>query len=179
MAFHDVLFPTAISRGSQGGPERKTDVVEACAFGDVHPKLCCELGITQRKRGRFVGGGGSARIPRLIGVARMTDLMMTGRVLSADEGHQIGISNYLVEEGDGLAQALAVAGTVAENSPITNFAIINALPRIADASPEDGYLMESMMSAIAQGSDEAKRRMQAFLEGRAARVDAEGAGHAG
>ncbi|MEY3999117.1 MAG: hypothetical protein RLY60_1929, partial [Pseudomonadota bacterium] len=42
-------------------------------------------------RGIFVGGGGSVRIPRLIGVARMTDMMLTGRVFNAQDGERIGI----------------------------------------------------------------------------------------
>src|SRR6478735_2308335 len=62
-------------------------------------------GLPEGQRGLFVGGGGSARVPRLVGVARMTDMMMTGRVLDAQEGQQLGISQYLVEPGQGLAKA--------------------------------------------------------------------------
>ena len=47
---------------------------------------------------------------------------------------------------------------------------MHALPRIADASPEAGLLMESLMSAIAQDSTEAKSRLRAFLEKRAPKV---------
>ena len=46
-------------------------------------------------------------------------------------------------------------------------------PRIAEVSPEQGYLMESLMAAISQGTDEAKDRMRMFLEGRAPRLDIE------
>ena len=49
------------------------------------------FGLPEGQRGIFVGGGGSARIPRLIGVARMTDLMLTGRVFDADEAERIGL----------------------------------------------------------------------------------------
>ena len=67
-------------------------------------------GLPEGQRGIFVGGGGSARIPRLIGVARMTDLMLTGRVFDADEGQAVGLSQYLVEPtAQGLAKALALA----------------------------------------------------------------------
>jgi len=58
--------------------------------------------LPEGQRGIFVGGGGSARIPRLIGVSRMTDMMLTGRVLDAAEGHAAGLSHYLVEPGQGL-----------------------------------------------------------------------------
>jgi len=127
-------------------------------------------GLPEGQRGLFVGGGGSARIPRLIGVARMTDMMMTGRVLDADEGQQLGISQYLVRAGEGLAKAFELARRIAQNAPLSNFAVMQALPRIADMSASDGLFVESLMSAIAQGDEAAKQRVRAFLDGRAAKV---------
>jgi enoyl-CoA hydratase/carnithine racemase len=121
-------------------------------------------------RGLFVGGGASVRVPRLIGVARMADLMFTGRRYDAEEGQAVGISQYLVDDGAGLERAIELAARVAENAPQTNFAIVQALPRIAEANPREGYFMEAMMAAIAQGTDDAKDRMQAFLDGRAQKV---------
>lgn len=121
-------------------------------------------------RGLFVGGGASVRVPRLIGVARMADLMFTGRRYDAEEGQAVGISQYLVDDGAGLERAMELAARVAENAPQTNFAIVQALPRIAEANPREGYFMEAMMAAIAQGTDDAKDRMQAFLDGRAQKV---------
>lgn len=121
-------------------------------------------------RGLFVGGGGSVRIPRLIGVARMADLMLTGRRYSAEEGAALGLSQYVAEDGAGLDLALELATRIADNAPQSNYAIVQALPRIAEASPHEGYAMESMMAAIAQGTDDAKERMRAFLNGRAGKV---------
>lgn len=121
-------------------------------------------------RGIFVGGGGSVRISRLVGVARMTDMMLTGRVFDADEGQAFGISNYRVGEGEGLARALALAEKIAGNAPLSNYAITQALPRIADLSASDGLFMESLISSIAQGDEAAKERVRAFLEKRAAKV---------
>ncbi|WP_342364398.1 crotonase/enoyl-CoA hydratase family protein [Terrarubrum flagellatum] len=122
------------------------------------------------QRGIFVGGGASVRAPRLIGAARMADMMLTGRVLDAEEGHAAGLSQYLVNEGEGLTKALELATRIAANSPVTNFAVIHALPKIAEANPREGYMMEALMAAIAQGSDEAKERLRAFLEKRAKKV---------
>ena len=127
-------------------------------------------GLPEGQRGIFVGGGGSARIPRLIGVARMTDMMLTGRVLDADEGQAAGLSNYLVDDGKGLAKGLELAAKVATNAPLSNFAVMQALPRIADLSQSDGLFVESLMASIAQGDDAAKSRVRAFLEGRAGKV---------
>lgn len=126
--------------------------------------------LPEGQRGIFVGGGGAVRLPRLIGVARMTDLMLTGRRYDADEGSAAGLSQYVVDDGTGLDVALELAARIADNAPQTNFAVVQALPRIAEAGPREGYLMESMMAAIAQGTDDAKRRMQDFLDGRAAKV---------
>jgi len=53
-------------------------------------------------RGIFVGGGGSVRIPKLIGVARMTDMMMTGRVYQAADAERVGLSQYVVPAGTAL-----------------------------------------------------------------------------
>ena len=126
--------------------------------------------LPEGQRGLFVGGGGSARVPRLIGAARMADMMLTGRVYDAVEGLGIGLSQYLVEDGQGLAQALALADKVAANASLSNFAVMHALPRIADMSQSDGLFTESLMAAIAQGDDAAKSRMRAFLDGNAAKV---------
>ncbi len=126
--------------------------------------------LPEGQRGIFVGGGGSVRIPRLIGVARMMDMMLTGRVYRAEEGHRIGLSQYLVEAGQGLAKARELALRIAANAPLTNFAVMHALPRIADADPGIGYMTEALMAAVAQGDGEAKTRLRDFLEKRAAKV---------
>ena len=127
-------------------------------------------GLPEGQRGIFVGGSGSARIPRLIGVSRMTDMMLTGRVLDAHEAQAAGLSNYLVEPGQGLAKAMELAGKVAANAPLSNYAVTQALPRIADMAQPDGLFVESLMSAIAQGDDAAKQRVRDFLDKRAGKV---------
>jgi enoyl-CoA hydratase/carnithine racemase len=131
---------------------------------------CAYYALPEGQRGIFVGGGASVRVPRLIGVARMADMMLTGRRYTAEEGHALGISQYLVENGAGLTKALDLAARIAANSPVTNFAVIQALPRIAETNPRDGFMMEALMAAIAQGSDEAKSRMRDFLEKRGKKV---------
>lgn len=128
------------------------------------------FGMPEGQRGIFVGGGGSARIPRLMGVARMTDLMMTGRVFDADEGLAVGLTQYLVNEGEALAKALALAERIASNAPMSNFAVMHALPRIADQSQSEGLFTESLMAAVAESTPEAQDRLRAFLEGRAGKV---------
>lgn len=127
-------------------------------------------GLPEGQRGLFVGGGGSARVPRLIGFSRMTDMMLTGRVLDADEGQAVGLTHYRVAHGAGLAKGIELADKIAANAPLSNYAVVQALPRIADLSQSDGLFVESLMAAIAQGDDAAKQRMRDFIEGRGAKV---------
>jgi enoyl-CoA hydratase/carnithine racemase len=126
--------------------------------------------LPEGQRGLFVGGGASVRVPRLIGVHRMTDMMLTGRVYNAEDGQAIGLSHYLVPAGEGHKRGLELAAKIADNAPVTNYAVLQALPRIAEANPAQGYLIEALMASVASGSAEAKARMAAFLEGRADKV---------
>ena len=155
-----VLHGAVVGGGLELAASCHVRVAESSAF----------YGLPEGQRGLFVGGGGSARIPRLIGTARMTDMMLTGRVYDAHEGHAIGISHYLVQPGEGLAKALALAERIAANAPLSNFAVMHALPRIADMAQDEGLFVESLMAAIASGDEAAKLRVRAFLEGRAAKV---------
>ncbi len=126
--------------------------------------------LPEGSRGIFVGGGGSVRIPRLIGVARMADMMLTGRVYNAQDGERIGLAQYLVPEGQALTKALELAMQIAGNAPLTNYALTHVLPRIAEQPADQGFMSEAMMAAIAQSAPEAKDRVRAFLDGRAAKV---------
>jgi (methylthio)acryloyl-CoA hydratase len=126
--------------------------------------------LPEGSRGIFVGGGGSVRIPRLIGAARMADMMFTGRVYKAEEGERIGLAQYLVPEGTALEKAMELATRIASNAPLTNYALMHALPRIAEQPADQGFFTEALMAAIVQNAPEAKERVRAFLEGRAAKV---------
>ncbi len=126
--------------------------------------------LPEGSRGIFVGGGGAVRIPRLIGTARMTDMMMTGRVYNAVDGERVGFAQYLVPTGTAFDKALELATRIAQNAPLTNYALMHALPRIAEQPSDQGLFTESMMAAIAQSAPEAKERVRAFLDGKAAKV---------
>ena len=128
------------------------------------------FGLPEGQRGIFVGGGGSVRIPRLMGVARMTDLMLTGRVYDADEGDRYGLVQYRTANGEGLAKGIALARKMAGNAPMSAFAVMHALPRIVEQSPGEGLFTEALMAAAASNTPEAQDRLRAFLDGRAGKV---------
>jgi len=142
----------------------------ACAAHIRVAEPSAYFALPEGQRGIFVGGGGSVRLPRLIGVARMTDMMLTGRVYSATEGAAYGFSQYLTEAGGALPKAMELAARVAANAPLTNFAVLQALPLIAEANPQTGLLMESLMATVAQSDKEAKRRIRDFLDRKTAKV---------
>jgi enoyl-CoA hydratase/carnithine racemase len=147
--------------------------------GGLELAAACHVRVAERsafyalpegQRGIFLGGGGSVRLPRLIGTARVMDMLLTGRVYDSDAGQAFGISQYLVDDGEGRATALELAHRIAANAPISNFAIVQALQRIAGAPTSIGYFTEALVAAAAANDEEAKRRVQAFLDKRAAKV---------
>jgi enoyl-CoA hydratase/carnithine racemase len=148
----------------------------AVVGGGLELAAACHVRIAERSayyalpegsRGIFLGGGGSVRVPRLIGTARVMDMMLTGRTYGADEGVLLGFSQYVVDAGAGFAKAIELAECIAGNAPMTNFAVMHVLPHNAELDRASGLLMESLMAAIAQGEPDAKRRLQDFLEKRA------------
>src|SRR3954467_13731803 len=145
----------------------------AVVGGGLELAAACHLRVAERSayyalpeggRGIFLGGGGSVRLPRLIGTSRVMELMLTGRTYGAEEGQTYGLSHMVVDDGAGLAKGIELAERVASNAPLSNFAGMHALPRIAESDPASGLLTESLMAAIAQDGDDAKTRLKAFLE---------------
>lgn len=126
--------------------------------------------LPEASRAIFLGGGGSVRLPPLIGTSRVMEMILTGRTLSAEEGHAIGLSHHLVDKDEGLGKALELADRIAGNAPFTNYAAMHLLPHIARADPAAGFATEALAAAIAQGEPEAKERFKAFLEKRGPKV---------
>ena len=176
---HSRMWHTALERVQYGPVPVVAALHGAVVGGGLELASACHIRVADEttfyalpegSRGIFVGGGGSVRIPRLIGVARMTDMMLTGRVYNAQDGERIGLAQYLVPTGQAFDKALALARQIAQNAPMTNYALTHALPRIAEQPADQGFMTEALMAAIAQSAPEAKARVRAFLEGRAAKV---------
>jgi enoyl-CoA hydratase/carnithine racemase len=91
-------------------------------------------------------------------------------VVGAAEMERWGGASYVVPEGAALERAVALAAATAGNAELSNYAILNALPRIQDMSSEDGLFLESIISALTSATPEAEARLRAFLEKRAGKV---------
>jgi len=128
------------------------------------------FGLPEGQRGIFLGGGGSVRITKLIGVSRVTEMMLTGHVYNAQEGFQIGLAHHLVPVGEGLRKGQELAARMAGNAPMSNFAILRALPLIAEQPMAHGLMTEALMATVTQSEPEAKERVRAFLDKRAGKV---------
>ena len=163
-AFEDLQFGAApvvtVLRGAVVGGGLEL----ACAAHVRVAETSTFYALPEGQRGIFVGGGASVRVPRIIGAHRMADMMFTGRVYSAEEGQAVGLSTYLEPPGKGFAKAMELARKIAANAKATNFALMHALPRIAELGQDAGLFMESLMAAIAQAEPEAKARMRDFVE---------------
>ncbi|MCA0955051.1 crotonase/enoyl-CoA hydratase family protein [Mameliella alba] len=163
----EIPFVSAITGAAVGGgfelaASTHIRVAEDSAF----------FALPEGTRGIFVGGGGSVRIARMIGSARMGDMMLTGRSVTATDMERWGGVSYVVPDGTALTRAREIAHRMAQNAEFTNYAILNALPRIADMSSDNGLFTEAMVASLATMTPEAKQRLRDFLEKRAAKVQA-------
>ncbi|MFZ1990819.1 MAG: crotonase/enoyl-CoA hydratase family protein [Alphaproteobacteria bacterium] len=164
MARGDIPFIAAIRGAAIGwGLE-----VAACAHIRVADETAF-FALPEGQRGIFVGGGGSVRVSRLMGVPRMMDMMLTGRVLNAAEAERCDVVQYLVKSGEALSKAKELAEKIAKNSPLSNNAIINGLPRLREMPYEEGLYFEALVAATTFGP-EAAERIKAFVEKRAEKL---------
>ena len=160
----NIPFVAAISGACIGGG---FELASSC-----HIRVADEtafFALPEGQRGIYIGGGGSVRIARLLGVARMSDLMLTGRVLSPEEAERYNVVQYLMPKGEHVARALSLANRIAENAKLTNWAIVNGLPRIQDYSYDDGLFVEGLFHHVV-ASPESAERLNEFVAGRARRL---------
>lgn len=149
----------------------------ACVGGGFEIAAACHLRVAdttaffalpEGQRGIYVGGGGSVRISRLAGVPLMTDMMLTGRVLTAEDGERFGIVTYLADRGGALEKARELAKQIGENEEAVNWAVVSALPRLRDLSYDDGLFAESLViDSVMSRTDGSTERLKQFLEKRA------------
>ncbi|GAA0231556.1 crotonase/enoyl-CoA hydratase family protein [Marinomonas primoryensis] len=140
--------------------------------GGLELAICAHVRVTEEgtyyrlpegKHGIFVGGGASVNVSNVIGASRMTEMMLTGRDVNAEEGLRIGLAHYVVSNGDALAKAFELAEGIGKNSKYSNWAMTTGLSRISNMSAQEGMYTESLICGITQTSEEVKARIDAFL----------------
>lgn len=122
--------------------------------------------LPEGRRGIFVGGGATVRVGRILGPDRMVEMMLTGRKYNAEDGLRLGLAHYAVDTGEALALARKLATQIAENAPMSNYFMVQALTRINDMARGDGLFTESLAAALVQTTPDAEEGLRAFLEKR-------------
>jgi enoyl-CoA hydratase/carnithine racemase len=97
----------------------------------------------------------------------MTEMMLTGRKYSADEGLALGFAHYSVGESEAMTLAQTLAGKISRNAPFANMLMLQAIPRINDMGRDDGLFAEALAASMSQTTPDAQEGLRAFLEKRA------------
>ncbi|WP_299351055.1 methylthioacryloyl-CoA hydratase [uncultured Shimia sp.] len=125
--------------------------------------------LPEGQRGIFTGGGATIRVSDMIGKYRMIDMVLTGRVYQGQEAVDLGLAQYLVE-GSSMDKAMELASKVAQNLPLTNFAICSAVSHMNNMSGMDAAYAEAFVGGIVNTQPDARARLEAFANRTAARV---------
>lgn len=153
-----------------------------CLGGGLELALACDLrvaaesarfGMPEVKLGVFPGGGGTERLPRLIGESRARELIYTGDPVDAHEAWRLGLVNRVVPAGDALRAAQELGRTIAERPAVTLRTIKAVMDRgLCMGCLEAQQVSIDAISALFE-SDPVRERVQAFLEKRATTPRAE------
>ena len=127
---------------------------------------CARLGLTHLARGAIPWDGGTQRLPRLVGIGRAMDMLLTSRLLDAGEALEVGLVNELSEAADLRTRACTLAGTVAGQGPIASRYLKEALLKGADMTLEQGLRLEADLNIILQSTADRAEGIRSFLERR-------------
>ena len=135
----------------------------ACTFRIATPNA--RLGLPEIKLGLIPGYGGTQRLPRLVGEGRALDMVMTGRMVDAEEAFQIGLINRIVE-GDPVQAGIAYAREFSGYGLPALRLAREAVQRAATTTLTEGLRIEADISTLSFRTEDAKEGTSAFLEKR-------------
>lgn len=119
--------------------------------------------------GLLPGGGGTQRLPRLVGKGRALQLILSGEMISAQEAYRIGLVNEVVAAADLIARAEAILKKIASNAPIAVKFALEAVHRGLETSQSEGLVLEASYFGLCAATEDKKEGTAAFLEKRAPR----------
>jgi enoyl-CoA hydratase/carnithine racemase len=124
------------------------------------------FGQPEVKLGLLPGGGGTQRLPRLVGKGRALQLILTGETISAQEAYRIGLVNEVVSADSLIDRAEAILNQVAANAPIAVKFSLDAANKGLETSQSAGLALESSYFGVCAASEDKKEGTSAFLEKR-------------
>jgi enoyl-CoA hydratase/carnithine racemase len=130
--------------------------VEGAKFGQPEVKL-----------GLVPGGGGTQRLPRLVGKGRALQLILSGEIIGSQEAYRIGLVNEIVPAGGLIARAEAILKQISANAPIAVRFALEATNKGLDTSQSEGLLLEASYFGLCAATEDKKEGTSAFLEKRA------------
>ena len=119
--------------------------------------------------GLIPGGGGTQRLPRLVGKGRALQLILSGEMIGAQEAYRIGLVNEIVPAVDLITRAEAILKKIAANAPIAVRFALEAANKGVETSQSEGLLLEASYFGLCAATEDKKEGTSAFLEKRSPR----------
>jgi enoyl-CoA hydratase/carnithine racemase len=126
-----------------------------------------KFGLPEVRLGLIPGGGGTQRLPRLIGKGRALQLILSGEMIDAQEAYRIGLVNEIVPAADLITRAEVILKKIAANAPISAKFALEAVNKGTETSQSVGLLLEASYFGLCAATEDKKEGTSAFLEKRA------------
>ena len=126
------------------------------------------FGQPEVKLGVLPGGGGTQRLPRLIGKGRALQLILSGEMISAQEAYRIGLVNEVVPAADLIPRAEAILKQIFANAPLAVKYSLEAVNKGLETSQAEGLTLEASYFGLCAGTEDKKEGTEAFLQKRKA-----------
>jgi len=117
--------------------------------------------------GIIPGGGGTQRLPRLVGKGRALQFILSGGMISAQEAYRIGLVNEVVAPADLITRAEAILKQIFSNAPLAVKYSLEAVNKGLETSQAEGLSLEASLFGLCAGTEDKKEGTQAFLQKRA------------
>ena len=128
-----------------------------------------KFGQPEVKLGLLPGGGGTQRLPRLVGKGRALQLILSAETINAAEAHRIGLVNEVVPAADLIPRAEAILKQIFANAPIAVKYSLEAVNKGLETSQSEGLALEASFFGLCAATEDKKEGTSAFLEKRAAK----------
>jgi len=125
------------------------------------------FGQPEVKLGVPPGGGGTQRLPRLVGKGRALQLILSGEMISAPEAYRIGLVNEVVPAADLIPRAEAILKQISANAPLAVRCSLEAVNKGMETSQTEGLALEASLFGLCSGTEDKQEGTQAFLQKRA------------
>jgi enoyl-CoA hydratase len=126
-----------------------------------------KFGQPEVKLGVLPGGGGTQRLPRLVGKGRALQLILSGEMISAQEAYRIGLVNEVVPAADLITRAEAILKQIFANAPIAVRYSLEAVNKGLETSQAEGFALEASFFGLCAATQDKQEGTQAFLQKRA------------